>query len=205
MHTHMRSSHLRSLTVWPKAIRSSRIPSSRSFTTTQSLFKLTALRRQLYEWLEGPGSVFKYPLPKTTNYLSAYDQRSGRLKRLETHLKGLSSTGDSKPYEAYIGVDNKLGDLPIPKERFSDLKPFPLNDKFVSQKVLSEELREEIWKRVRVEGQDIRTVSASLNIEMNRVGAVVRLMEVQREWERTVCYHFCSNHSTLRNSVMRQT
>ena len=53
--------------------------------------------------------------------------------------------------------------------------------------MLSEELKEEIYKRVMVEGQDIRTVSASLSVEMRRVGAVVRLKAVEKQWESEVC------------------
>ena len=82
------------------------------------------------------------------------------------------------------GLKEALG---IPKETADDLMPFPLNRHFRSQPVLSEELKEEIYKRVMVEGQDIRTVSASLSVEMRRVGAVVRLKAVEKQWESEVC------------------
>ncbi|KAF4633079.1 hypothetical protein G7Y89_g5038 [Cudoniella acicularis] len=72
----------------------------------------------------------------------------------------------------------------IPKETVRDLAPFPLNRSFISQAVLSEELREEIWRRIMIEGKSVREVSAELSVEMSRVGAVVRLMEVEKEWKR---------------------
>ena len=82
--------------------------------------------------------------------------------------------------------DSKKG-LGVPRETADDLMPFPLNRHFRSQPVLSEELKEEIYKRVMVEGQDVRTVSASLSVEMRRVGAVVRLKAVEKQWESEVC------------------
>lgn len=74
----------------------------------------------------------------------------------------------------------------IPSETMRDLVPFPLNKNFVSQPVLSDELREEIWKRVMKDGKSVREVSAELTVEMSRVGAVVRLKEIEREWEQLV-------------------
>ena len=74
----------------------------------------------------------------------------------------------------------------IPPESTRDLTPFPKNPSFISQKVLSEEFREEIWSRIMKEGKSVREVSAELVVTMERVGAVVRLMEIEKEWERIV-------------------
>jgi len=74
----------------------------------------------------------------------------------------------------------------LPPETLRDLRPYPLNNMFVSQPVLSEELREKIWERILREGQSVRDVSSQLGVEMNRVGAVVRLMEIEKEWKRIV-------------------
>ena len=76
---------------------------------------------------------------------------------------------------------------PLPKENSEDLMPFPLNRQFRSQHVLSEELKDAVYKRVMVDGQSVRTVSATLGVEMNRVAAVVRLKAVEKEWEEQVC------------------
>lgn len=78
----------------------------------------------------------------------------------------------------------------LPPETQSDLIPFPLNRSFVSQPVLSERFRNEIWKAVIIDGKSVRQVSAAYNVEMSRVGAVVRLIEVQKEWERIVSFPF---------------
>lgn len=111
----------------------------------------------MFAWLEGPGENFRYPLPGSTNYLSAYDRR-GRLQREE--------------------VTN-----PITED---DLRPFPLNKHFRSESVLSEPLRQEVWRRVQVEKKSVRTVSVELGIEMRRVGAVVRLVELERQMRQEV-------------------
>lgn len=65
--------------------------------------------------------------------------------------------------------------------------PFPMNRSFKSEAILSEALRLEVWKRVQVEGQSVRQVSAELNIDMRRVGAVVRLVEVEKKMRAEVC------------------
>jgi hypothetical protein len=81
---------------------------------------------------------------------------------------------------------NTEGEKPIPKEDPGDLRPFPLNKYFQSQPVLSEELRQEIWRRVKTQGDSVRTVSTALNVEMRRVAAVVRLVELEKEMIREV-------------------
>jgi hypothetical protein len=37
-----------------------------------------------------------------------------------------------------------------------------------------------------IEGKSVRDVSAQFSVEMSRVGAVVRLMEIEKEWKRIV-------------------
>lgn len=105
----------------------------------------------MFAWLEGPGESFRHPLPGSTNYLSAYDRRGKLLRE---------------------GEDTK--------ESREDLHPFPLNTFFVSEPILSEALRTEIWRRVVQEGKSVRTVSVELGVEMRRVGAVVRLMQLEK-------------------------
>ena len=111
----------------------------------------------MFAWLQGPGESFKHPLPNSTNYLSAYDRRGKLLREGENT-----------------------------KESREDLRPFPLNNNFISESILSEALRQEIWRRVQVEGKSVRTVSVELGVEMRRVGAVVRLVELERRMKEEV-------------------
>jgi hypothetical protein len=68
----------------------------------------------------------------------------------------------------------------------SQYKPFPSNPLYVSEPVLSEDSREEIWRKVVKEGEAIKSVSANFGVDMRRVAAVVRLKEVEKAWERDV-------------------
>ena len=63
---------------------------------------------------------------------------------------------------------------------------FPNNKHFRSQSVLSEDLRDEIWRRVKEDGKSVREVSVELQVEMRRVGAVVRLKAVEEGWRKEV-------------------
>lgn len=60
---------------------------------------------------------------------------------------------------------------------------FPQNEHFYSRPVLADSARELIWKKVIKQGETIKAVSAELGVDINRVAAVVRLKEVERDWE----------------------
>lgn len=164
----------------------------------------------MYRWLNGPGEVFRQPLPGSTNYLNAYD-RSGNLLRAKDSEVGAQNKekeserdedkedaeeqeeGDDrenrKKRDASMSeaVSQGKRNIPvIPKENAEDLMPFPMNRQFRSQAVLSEQLKDEIWKRVMEDGKSVRDTSAVLNVEIKRVAAVVRLKGVEKEWEKQV-------------------
>ncbi len=122
---------------------------------------ITRLRRTMFSWLETRGRNFESPVEKQTNYLTDYDPSGIRLDAREEE-------GSQRPDEK------------------QPPRPFPLNKHFFSQPILSEELREEIWKRVKVEKKSVRSVSVELGVEMRRVGAVVRLVELEQQWRAEV-------------------
>lgn len=64
--------------------------------------------------------------------------------------------------------------------------PFPLNPAFPSTAVASNELAEEVYKRVVEGGKSVRMVSAELNVSLQRVAAIVRLKTIERRWEKEV-------------------
>lgn len=158
----------------------------------------------MYAWLHGPGAVFRDPLPGSSNYLNAYD-KAGRLLRAPKKSDKPAGTGqpgreedkNSRSEEEQqetreegrnaAGMLNTKGETPLPPESLEDLRPFPLNRDFRSEAVLSEELRNEIFRRVTEEGQNVRVVSASLNVTMERVAAVVRLKTIEQDWVKQVC------------------
>lgn len=181
----------------------------------------------MFSWFQGPGAVFREPLPASTNYLGAYD-KSGQLLRLrnsgeedadeeadgqkkaekeaqrksqeeEDEEAGLDEFERQQRREAREAEDADTEDgrrNRLPKERASDLMPYPLNRDFRSQAVLSEELREEIWRLVTQSKQDIATVSAVFGVDMRRVAAVVRLKTIEKDWVEQVC-----NQSLFRSSL----
>ncbi|RAL14265.1 mitochondrial 37S ribosomal protein mS45 [Aspergillus homomorphus CBS 101889] len=60
-------------------------------------------------------------------------------------------------------------------------KPFPLNLSFRSEPILSEDLRNEIYNRVVRMQRSVRGVSVELGVDMRRVAAVVRLVELENK------------------------
>jgi hypothetical protein len=148
----------------------------------------------------------------STNYLSAYNAQ-GQLKRVveaatEAERKKKQEGKANEPANSGASEEGELEEGKefkgeIPPETTSDLTPFPLNKSFVSQPVLSDDLREEIWKRVMQDGKSVRVVSAELGVEMSRVGAVVRLKEVEKEWEQTVSSAGISFSSQLYDDLLK--
>lgn len=65
-------------------------------------------------------------------------------------------------------------------------RPFPQNPAFVSESILSEELRNEIYQQVVVRKKSIRAVSAEMGVDMRRVAAVCRLVEIENRWRQQV-------------------
>jgi hypothetical protein len=137
---------------------------TRSFSATTKDEGHTFQRRELFNWLNGPGAALKEPLEGSPNYLGAYDHK-GMLKRARN-----AQGGD------------------IPKASGNDLKPFPRSDSFIAQPVTSEAMREAVWEKIMKHGLSVKEVSMELGIEMSRVGAIVRLKEVEKGWQRQVSF-----------------
>lgn len=176
----------------------------------------TRLRRNMFAWLKGPGKAFRDPLPSSTNYLSAYDksgnllrarqENSPRRQRSESDEaeldedeediqkreleSGASEEDVQKRAENRARRRQEKQELEarggIPKERLGDLRPYPLNQQFRSQPVLSEELREKIYELVVLDRLDLKSVSATFGVDIRRVAAVVRLKSVEKQWMEQV-------------------
>ncbi|KAH7377715.1 eukaryotic mitochondrial regulator protein-domain-containing protein [Pyrenochaeta sp. MPI-SDFR-AT-0127] len=91
--------------------------------------------------------------------------RSGEAEEKDAKLKGVQEDDDR-----------------LPPETAEDLRPFPLNQYFRSQPVLSEELREAIYQRVKKDGATVSLASVEFGVSNERVGAVVRLKQMEKEW-----------------------
>lgn len=146
----------------------------------------------MFRWLNGPGSAFRDPLPGSTNYLNAYDP-SGNLLRARTRTaprpnnpEGATDAEPEAGMARSVLDQNIAGGRPIPKETGEDLMPFPMNRQFRAQPVLSEELRDEIYRMISQEGKSVRIVSEKLEVDMQRVGAVYRLKTIENQWVQEV-------------------
>ncbi|KAI7209747.1 hypothetical protein KC333_g8576 [Hortaea werneckii] len=169
----------------------------------------TRLRRNMWEWLKGPGKVFRDPLPGSTNYLSAYDKSGNLLRARRNQSKDDQSRDELDEDEDTIvqrELDQGLDDVEredralsratrraereeadarggIPPERLGDMRPYPLNQSFRSQPVLSEELREQLYIQVVNYKHDIPSVAATFGVDVRRVAAVIRLKTIEKQWE----------------------
>lgn len=215
----IRSSNLPSATSLPLRPQTASQPAKTSREFSQSTCRQVTLRRKkFYEWLNGPGRALKQPLPKSTNYLGAYDKygnlvratRGGQQQFRGNEKKEDVSNTDALVTEEVEGKDKKpegqesadelemevrrqedeektakkkdqQGDE-LPPETLEDLRPFPLNKFFRSQPVLSEELREAIYQSVVKEERTVALASVMYGVSNERVGAVVRLKQIEKEW-----------------------
>lgn len=208
---------------------------SRQFSQTPCQ-QATLRRRKFYDWLNGPGKQLKEPLPKSTNYLGAYDQ-GGNLVRAgpgyrreevkpqetitgeltETKNEAAASTEETNTAEGQESLaeleeasrkeaKQSTGDNALPPESLEDLRPFPANRFFRSQPVLSEELREAIYQRVKRDGATVSLASVEFGVSNERVGAVVRLKQMEKEWIAQVrfCPSLCfSPYDMMRHYKIR--
>jgi hypothetical protein len=130
-------------------------------------------------------------LAGSTNYLTAYDRRGNltRSRNKDGPARSAPSPSSDGPVTAdAAALDAAAEDPKLPKESHDDLRPFPHNQHFVSQSILSEELQQEIWRRVQIEKKSVRQVSVEMHVDMRRVAAVVRLIEVENRMVAEVCF-----------------
>lgn len=175
--------------------------------------------------MNGPGRAFREPLPGSTNYLGAYD-KFGNLMRAtsprdntdnlnkeaeqaaEEEDPNMSAEEKQQRKEARKAeAEEEAAQGRLPKESAGDLRPFPLNKAFRSESVLSEQFKDEIYKKFVEEKLDIATVSAAFGVDMRRVAAVVRLKTIENQWIAEVCsiatYSFDLPFAMMRHTQIR--
>jgi hypothetical protein len=167
---------------------------------------ITRRRRLFYAWMNGTGASLKEPIPGSTNYLGAYDKFGNLVraapgwqrkkaeenkdaeKKAEIETLGGQEVVDElemsvrRDAQKKKGVAQKEDDNALPPETEEDLRPFPMNRYFRSQPVLSEDLREAIYQRVKRDGATVALASVEFGVSNERVGAVVRLKQLEKEW-----------------------
>lgn len=139
---------------------------------------------------------------------AAKPQEEGQTKLTETTNEAAASTEEAKTPEGQESLDElesaarqaeaekgtkttgEQDDSKLPPETAEDLRPFPLNQYFRSQPVLSEDLREAIYQRVKRDGATVSLASVEFGVSNERVGAVVRLKQMEKEWVAQVSSEF---------------
>lgn len=164
----------------------------------------------MWKWLKGPGRVFRVAPSGSTNYLSAYDKEGNLLRAKRSAEQGRNTDIVDEEVAAQQDLSNpelteeereerreqralRRAELEetearggVPKERQSDLRPYPLNQNFRSQPVLSEELREQVYYLAVHQGFDLSSLAATFQMDVRRVAAVVRLKTIEKKWEAEV-------------------
>jgi hypothetical protein len=172
----------------------------------------------MFSWLNTTGASLKLPRPdRNPNYLGAIARDdlgekafnasaaakgqegapSEEAKKDEDGEKSDSETFDPNEEErkeaeksSYSSADKDTRKKPRPRKlEKRDLTPFPLNKHFMSQPVLSEEFREVLYLKVVEEKMSVRSVSAEYGVSMERVAAVVRMKQMERDWVQQVSRH----------------
>ena len=145
----------------------------------------------MWNWLDGPGQYLRHPSTKGPRHLDMAAAEEDLEEEEEEEEEGAEGERTA-PENAERGNEGD-GGAPGSRNAESEKKPpreplpFPQNHHFKSEAVLSEELKELIWQRVTQEKHTVRRVSAELQVEMRRVGAVVRLKSIEKQWEQEVC------------------
>jgi hypothetical protein len=149
---------------------------------------------------------------------AAKPQEPGETKLTETTNEAAASTEETKTPEGQESLealedaarqeqaekkDETQDDSVLPPETQEDLRPFPLNQYFRSQPVLSEDLREAIYQRVKRDGATVSLASVEFGVSNERVGAVVRLKQMEKEWVAQVCSGFLHFPLILSHDMMR--
>ncbi|RKF54940.1 putative tyrosine phosphatase protein [Golovinomyces cichoracearum] len=171
---------------------------SRLFSTTDSMSRQVRMRREMFQWLARVGRNLRDPLENSTNYLGAYSV-SGNLRRVEERtvqhtrdvekirmqIKNNPALKEEKEEELRkLEEEYSVARQSLPPASRRDMMPFPANKDFISEPVLGPWLQNEIWKDITEKGFTIREVSSLRGVEMSRVAAVVRLLEVEKNWKK---------------------
>ncbi|ETS84797.1 hypothetical protein PFICI_02822 [Pestalotiopsis fici W106-1] len=139
-------------------------------------------------------SAIPSSITSTSSLWQASIKAAGRAPAQQTQINASFSTTASREYNSkarrqfwhWLSRQGVQFKKPSPDGRTNYLNgkntPFPLNPNFASRPVLTDGARDLIWSKVIEKGETVKAVSAELGIDINRVAAVVRLKEVEKDW-----------------------
>lgn len=136
---------------------------------------MTQLRRKALEWVANEEPKYREVTPGKPNYLTLHTN------------DGLNARMDAQralDRDAELETGHRPGHHDTKTK--ANHRPFPLNPYYVSQSILDDKFKESVWTSVMVDGMSVRDTSVKMGIDMRRVGAIVRMKEIEKEWMRTV-------------------
>jgi Eukaryotic mitochondrial regulator protein len=155
--------------------------------------------KDMLQWIETEAQSLKRPNPiGGPNYLQRIKRKGRNLgednKRSTASVDAENEGGSPLEDTAVTNADSYLRKLNSSSglRLKRKLRPFDLNPYFVSMPVLSEMLREQIYKYVVDDGHSVKEASEHFLVSNERVGAVVRMKQIERNWVQAVS--FCGFH-----------
>lgn len=156
-------------------------------------------------YLGGLGSLSDFDASKAFNASAAAKGQEGSVdpkeKDNDSNVEGEAEAEDFDPSREERKTAEGLGgaaDGRLDKAReekrkigIKELTPFPLNNAFSSQPVLSEQFRETIYTKAVEDKMSVRSISAESGVTMERVAAVIRMKQMERDWVKQVSHHQC--------------
>jgi hypothetical protein len=135
----------------------------------------------------------KTPMEEVTEAIGQLDEVPAS-PEVDTDSATQAGSGKMSDEEEYYDTMNRLKKARGSKSSRRDdlevnLQPFPQNPHFISEPVLSEDLKEAIYKDVKMENRTVRETSEHYKVSMERVGAVVRMKQMERDWLEQVRQH----------------
>ncbi|KAF2665443.1 hypothetical protein BT63DRAFT_459018 [Microthyrium microscopicum] len=149
---------------------------------------------EFLEWLNLEGTQYMRPTGEP-HYLQP--MRVQKRKNKEKEDAALEAVEQEE--------DTKKGKGDSDRRKGLDNIPFPSNPFFKSQKVLSEAIKEQIYQSVALKGQSVRDASSYYRVSMERVGAVVRMKQMERDWMEQKREKLAPNFSTEIMKMLPQT
>ncbi|EDO17391.1 hypothetical protein Kpol_1060p47 [Vanderwaltozyma polyspora DSM 70294] len=119
---------------------------------------------------------FRVPNDHTPNYIKPDLEKGQTLKNPATgQLLVERHDGSYEPARSNKRLEN------IPPKRL--LQPFPENPHCVTNYIISDELKQKIYKEITNQGSSTQQVAQKYGLKIPRIEAIVKLNEIERSWE----------------------
>jgi hypothetical protein len=147
--------------------------------------------KDMLQWLQLEGQQYRRPSPGGgTNYLMSRREKAEQYKDTPDPKKARKidkgNTGETIRVTDVASYMEKLKQTKSFERSPYPLKPFAQNDKYTSQTVLSETHKEAIYRYVVTEKKDVKRASERFKVSIERVVAVVRMKQIERDLAKNV-------------------